>query len=109
MKLEEEVKKGSIFYIHSIDYNSRCEVLTINFLGNPEDQQTIKRVLIFSDVQSMLEKIDAECFDEDCLDSLISLEEILREEKTKYLIVTEQREISFFSKIKPQIQDFETP
>jgi hypothetical protein len=74
MRFEEEITKGSIFYIHSIVYNSNYDTLKINFLFSPENQKEIKQILTFSNIQLLSDKLDFESFDEDCLDSLIGIE-----------------------------------
>jgi hypothetical protein len=75
MNLEQRVTKGFIVYIHSIDYDVVNKHLVIKLLKNPEHQQQIARILSFYNIQNLSEKLDKEDFDEDCLDSLMGLQE----------------------------------
>ncbi|HCF27836.1 MAG TPA: hypothetical protein DEV81_11705 [Cyanobacteria bacterium UBA11049] len=104
MNLEQRVTKGFIVYIHSIDYDAVNKNLVIQLLKSPEYQPQIARILTFYNIQNFSEELDKEDFDEDCLDSLIGLQEYPQKTGVQYLIRTEQREIVFFTEVEPHVQ-----
>lgn len=107
MRLEEKVTAGFIIYIARIAYEPGEKSLTINFLKSPESQK-IARTLIFSNIQDFSEQLNwEEAVDENCVDSLIGLDEYPQQEKVKYVVHTQEREIIFSTDEKPQVVDTE--
>lgn len=103
MNLEEKVTKGFVVYIHSIVYDDVDKNLVINFIKDPATDLSVIRTLTFSEIENFSEEIDDEDFDEDCLDSLIGLQEYPLGNGVRYVIRTEQREMIFATSIKPCI------
>lgn len=106
MKVEDQVTQASCIYIHSITYNFENKKIIISFIENPEGQQQFKR-LIFTDVYEFSETIDKNDFDEDCLDSIIGIQESQHNALIKYIVTTEQREMEIYTENVPLIEDIE--
>ena len=105
MRLEEKVTAGFIIYIARIAYDPGEKSLTIKLLKSPESQK-IARTLIFSNIQDFSEQLNwEEAVDENCVDSLIGLDEYPQQEKVKYVVHTQEREIIFSTDEKPQVVD----
>lgn len=60
---------------------------------------------MFSNIQDFSDEIDKEDFDEDCLDSLIGIEEYLKETGVRYVVQTEQRTMVFFTELEPYVRE----
>ena len=107
MTLEERVTKDFIIYIHSIQYDIVDRCLVIKFLKSPEEEPSIARILTFFNIQDFSEEIDEKDFDEDCLDSLIGIQEYPQKTGVRYVVRTEQREMIFFTEVEPQVQEWQ--
>ncbi len=105
MTLEQRATKDFIIYIHSIEHDVVNKYLVIKFLKNPVDEPSVARILTFLNIQDFSEEIDDEDFDENCLDSLIGIQEYPEATGVRYVIRTEQREIIFFTETEPKIQE----
>jgi hypothetical protein len=104
MKLEEQITRGVVTYISSIEYDSAERRLTIKFLRDPEES-VIDRILTFSNVKDFSDELNwDEGEDEDCLDSLIGLDEYPEDEGTCYVVHTDKREMVFYTNENPQIE-----
>lgn len=79
MNLEARVTRGFTVYIHDIIYSPEDKILVIKFIKDPATDLSITRILTFSEIQCFSEEIDVEDFDEDCLDSLIGIQEHFQE------------------------------
>ncbi len=105
MDLEEKVTKGLVIYIQSIDYSLVENCLSTKFLKNPKES-LIARILTFSNVQELSDEWNwDEGRDEDCLDSLIGLDEYPEQSGVQYVIQTEQRAIIFYTEEEPLLQE----
>ncbi len=107
MNLEEKITSGWVSYISSIEYSSAERRLVIKFLKDPEGNQ-IDRILTFSGIEDFSQE---EFEDEDVeagiqvIESLIGLDEYPENERVRYVVHTELREMIFRTRENPLIED----
>lgn len=106
MNLEEQITRGIVSCISSIEHDRAQRRITIKFLKDPEEH-LIDRILTFSGVEDFseeeLEDEDVEA-DINVVDSLIGLDEYPEAGSVLYVVHTELRELVFRTKEKPQIE-----
>ena len=83
--------------------------LVIEFIQPPEEPSPIQRVLTFSNVEEFSIELnwdeDDEEVESNVIDSLIGLDEYSENEKVRYVVRTGVREMVFYSKESPQLED----
>ena len=94
-------------YVGEIIYDDKNAMLKLTF-NDVLDSNTnrILKELIFTDVQSFTQTIDSN-FEDDCFDTLMGIDTYEEEKTNKYVISTDQREISFSSKPQPIVKNYE--
>ena len=105
MRIIEAFEKVNIIYIHSTKIDLKLKKITINFLENPQNQKKIVKRLIFCNFKTFVDHIDEDDYDEDCLDSLIDIQETNINQFKKYIVRTEQREIEICTEYVPLLED----
>jgi hypothetical protein len=106
MTLEEQITRGRVSCISSIEHDVAQRRIIIKFLKDPEENH-VDRILTFSGVEDFSEEVFE---DEDVdaginvIDSLIGLDEYPEAECVRYVVHTELREMIFRTKEKPQIE-----
>ena len=109
MSLEKRVIEGGFYYIHSIKHDPVGQRLTIEFMKAPEEKSPARRFLTFSDIEDYSEEVDRDSAVEEAedgvIDSLIGLEEFIKDGKLMYEVVTEDRVFDFSTNTKPRIED----
>ena len=103
MTLEDDITDGLISYIKCIRHDEAKATLTLEFVKDPEDQ-VVDRVLVFSGVCELYQEIHDGDDDEDCLESLIGLDEYKASERTRYVVATDAREVGFYTEEPPVIK-----
>ena len=106
--LEKRVIEGGFYYIHSIKHGPVGKSLTIELMKAPEEKSLARRFLIFTDIKDYSEEIQRDSAIEEAkdgvIDSLIGLEEFIKDGKLMYEVVTEDRVLDFSTNTKPRIE-----
>lgn len=100
MKIEDQVMRGGVWYIESLQRNESS--IIIRLLGDPNEPEVV-RILSFSHVQQYSE----EWYDRDteCIEMLIGLHEKRESQGTNYILHTDQREMFFYTETEPEVKD----
>jgi hypothetical protein len=85
---------NTVRYIEKIEYIPTKRQLSIFLVSNPE-KRTIDCSVVFNDVRSFCEKMTSEDYEEPYLESCIDIRETVGGGYQHYVIVTDEREISF--------------
>ncbi len=102
MTLEDRITGGLVSYIKLIRHDEANATFSIEFVRDPEDQ-VVDRILRFSEVCELHQKIDDEEVD-DLLEQLIGLDEREESGRTRYFVVTDAREVDFYCEAQPVIE-----
>jgi hypothetical protein len=112
MNLEKRVIDGGFYCIRSITHDSAEKSLIIEFIRPPEEPSPVKRILTFSNIEEFSDELNWDEDDEkvasEIIDSLIGLDEYPENERVRYVVQTEVREMIFYSKVSPQIKDVQS-
>lgn len=104
-ELEKKVVDGAFIYIDGVAFDAKEKCLFLKFINNPE-KPVASRVLTFSDVQDFEDEWDSEedrIEAENCLDSLIGLDEYPEAESVRYVVRLEARELRFCTSKTPML------
>ncbi len=101
MSLEARITEDRVSYISRIEIDRSRNTIMVEFVTSSENA-TPDRRLHFSDVHG-LSVTDFED-DEDCLDSLVGLDEYQTDGSVKFVIHTEKQELIFRTSVDPQIE-----
>jgi hypothetical protein len=105
-ELEKELTEGLVenIYIDSIIVEPENRRITLKFLKFPELNRAVK-TLTFYAIQNFNQVWDNwPDYSANDLDSLIGLHEFPQEPGSKYVLKTENREITFYTKLEPIIE-----
>jgi hypothetical protein len=112
MNLEKRVIDGGFYCIRSIAHDLAEKSLIIEFIRRSEEPSPVKRLLTFSNIEEFSDELnwddDNEVVESKVIDSLIGLDEYPENEKVRYVVHTEVREMIFYSKESPQIKDVQS-
>ena len=93
---------NTIRYIDKIEYVPTKSQLSVFLISDPENQ-IIDCSIVFNDVRCFYEQVIFEDYDEPYIESCIDITETVVEDHRHYLIVTDEREISFDAYQMPTI------
>ncbi|MGE5430394.1 MAG: hypothetical protein ACM3QX_04930 [Syntrophomonadaceae bacterium] len=101
MKLEEKITGSGTSYIHSMDFNHKDKKFTLILANRPEFSKDADKKIIFSNVSNF--HIDEET--NSSVDQVMGIGEYKENDKMKYVLLTEQRTILFFTDKEPLLTD----
>lgn len=101
MKLEDEITKSEVTYIHSLEYNGKKKQFDLNLVKNPKILNGADKRITFDNVCSF--HIDEETIN--APDEIRGISEYKEGDKMKYVFLSEQRTFMFSTDKDPLLID----
>ncbi len=100
--LEQKVTQGKSTYFHCLGYDAHRGHLVLLLVTLP-DLDTVARTVVFRGVREFSDDWFDEVVGDNDLELLIGLDAYPEEHQTRYVIVTDSREIGFVTRLEPEI------